>query len=198
MAKRILCRFLAENSNDASALNADIGRLETRLRREPDGWMKDELRRNISAIQAFQSSFPRIRPRRARFSAGPTDVAMRVEGVNINVRLDLEISERSRLDVTYSGGVVLFIANTDQARKNIEGRRRVVAALIHWVLQNNSDNIEPIERLCLSFDVFGQIATPAPTATERLRLNVRSSCLEAAAGWNGVEPPEGYDGPDWH
>jgi hypothetical protein len=33
---------------------------------------------------------------------------------------------------------------------------------------------------------------------ERLRANIRSSCREAASCWDRIEPPEGYDGPDWH
>lgn len=196
-AKRIICDFLVSNSGDPDALNDDIQRLETRLRREPDGWMRDEILRNIAAIEAFQIAFKTTRAKRLRFVAGPKDVTMLLEGVRINTRMELSLIETSKEGVTFSGGVVMLIANADASRKKIEERRKTVAALTHWSLQKSSPNIETLERLCLSFDVFGNVATPASKSVERLRANVISSCREAAANWSNVQPPSGYDGPDW-
>jgi hypothetical protein len=47
------------------------------------------------------------------------------------------VTETDDAGVAYSGGCVLFIANTDAARKNVEERRKAVAALIYWELGAN-------------------------------------------------------------
>jgi hypothetical protein len=196
-SKKAICTFLGANSGRLSDLDEDLIRFETRLRREPDGWMKDEIRRNIAAIGAFKSAFTTAKAGRFRFLPGPTDMAMPLEGVRINARMDLTLTETTTAGVTYSGGVVMLIAGTDAARKKIDDRRKTVAALLFWGLQNLGGNFEPLEKLCLSFDVFGVVATPAPKAIERLRANIAVSCREAASTWDGVAPPPGYDGPDW-
>lgn len=67
-AKRIAGDFMAGNTGDVSYFDAHLQRLETRLRREPDGWMQDELRRNINAIAAFKTAF--VRNRAKRYSMG--------------------------------------------------------------------------------------------------------------------------------
>lgn len=194
-SKRIICDFLAGNTGDLSYFDDHIHRFETRRRREPDGWMRDEMQRNIDAIEAFKRAFSKRRARRYRFVAGPTDLTMTLEGVRLNTRLDVSLIETDDEDVTYSGGCVLFIANTDAARRNIEARRKSVAALVNWSLEGG--NIEPLPRLCMSFDVFGEVIVKAPTAIDRFRGYVASACSEAAARWPRVGPPEDYDGPDW-
>lgn len=196
-AKRTICDFMASNTGNLSYFDDPIRRLETRLRREPDGWMQDELRRNLDAIAAFKKAFTKCRAKRYAFVTGPTDTAMMLEGVRVNSRLDVTVTETDREGVTSSGGCVMFIASTDNSRKNIEDRRKVVAATIHWTLESAGGNIEPLARLCMSFDVFGSVITKAPTAIDRLRQNIRSSCQEAAGRWDDVAPPAGYDGPNW-
>ena len=190
--------FLAGNSGNLSRLDEDLERLEAHLRREPEGWMKTELRRNIDAIEAFKKAFTKTRAKRFRFVVGPTDMTMLIGGVRINARLNLTVTETTDAGVTHSGGCTLLIANTEAARKKIEERRKAVAALIHWGLQSGGSNIEPLERLCFSFDVFGLTITTAPKAIDRLRANITSACDEATARWPHVAPPSGYDGPDWH
>ena len=194
-AKRVMCDFLAGNTGDLSYFDSHIQRFETRRRREPEGWMRDEMRRCIEAIAAFKRTFSRRRLRRHVFAPGPTDLAMKLEGVRVHARLDVTLSETAKDGVTYSGGCVLFLANTDAARRNIEARRNSVAALVHWSLEGG--NIEPLPRLCMSFDVFGETVIKAPQATDRLRRYVESSCAEAAARWDRVAPPADYDGPNW-
>lgn len=197
LSRRTISAFLAENTGDLSSLDNDIRRLETRLRREPDGWMQGEIRRNIAAIKAFKKTFTKTRAKRFTFIAGPTDLAMRIAGVLVNARLDMTLTETGKDGTTYSGGCATLIANTEQSRKKIDERRKTVAALIHWGLERSNSNIEVLPRLCLSFDVFGSVVTPAPKAFERLRSHVISSCEEAAARWDDIDPPAGYDGPDW-
>ena len=196
-SKRIMRNFLAGNSGNPSYFDDHIRQLETRRRREPEGWMRDEMGRNIEAITAFKRTFSRRRARRYQFVSGPEDRAISLEGVRINVRLDVLVAHTDDEDITYSGGCVLFIARTGTARRHIEERRRAVVSMIHWSLEISDPNIEVLPRLCMSFDVFDHAIIKAPTATDRPRSQVRSACNEAAARWDSIAPPPDYDGPDW-
>lgn len=196
-ARQSITDFLPENGGNLAEVDSHISRLETRLRREPDGWMQDDLKRSIEALEAFKVAFKSCRLKRLNFTPGPADLSMSVEGVRINSRLDARVLETADDGSAYGGGIVLFIAGGDTARKNIEERCKIVAALVHWNLQTIGGNIEPLPRLCLSFDVFGKTATKAPKAIDRLRSNIESSCREVAGSWDSVAPPSGYDGPDW-
>ena len=129
------------------------------------------------------------------FLAGPQDVSMKVGEVTVNVRLDPPVIERGAGDIVHGGGCVMFLAGSPDSRKNIEERRTYVAAIAHWALEGG--NLEPLPRLCLAFDVFGHEVTRAPSATTRLRKRLADACREAAIKWDGIEPPSGYDGPDW-
>jgi hypothetical protein len=117
--------------------------------------------------------------------------------VRTNTRLDAGLIEEAADGSAYGGGCVLFTASTDASRKYIEERRKNVAAIVMWSLEKAGGNIEPLPRLCLSFDVFGETVIKAPTSVERLRANTRQSCVEVAGAWDRVAPPPGYDGPDW-
>ena len=196
-SKRAMRNFLATNTADLSYFNNDIRLLEARRRREPEGWMRDEMQRNIEALAAFKTTFSRGRARRYRFVAGPTDHLIRLEGVRINVRLDVSVTHTDDEDITYSGGCVLFVARTVQALRNIEARRKAVAAMIHWSLEIADTNIEVLPRLCMLFDVFDQAIIKAPRAIDRLRSQISSACNEAAARWDSIPPPPDYDGPAW-
>lgn len=195
--KRIIRDFLGGNTGDVAYFDAHIERLETRRRREPEGWMRDELARNVEAIEAFKRTFLRARARRYRFAAGPVDLTMLQAGVRLNTRLDVSVTETNDEGVMYSGGCILFVANTDVARRNIEARRRSVAALIYWTLEDGFPNIEPLPRLCMSFDVFGTEIVRASNSMDRFRSQVAHSCEEAADRWDRIAPPADYDGPDW-
>ena len=194
-AKRIICDFLAGNTGDLSYLDDQIRRLDTRRRREPEGWMRDEMKRCIEAVREFRRTYSKRRLGRYHFGIGPVDLGMKLDGMRINTRLDVSVNDTARDGTVYSGGCILFLANTDAARRNIESRRSSVAALVHWCLEGG--NIEPLPRLCLSFDVFGEAVARAPQAIDRLRNSIESSCAEAVARWDRVQPPADYDGPNW-
>jgi len=189
--------FLSSNSGDLKPLNALSDRLAAKAARE-QGYNRDEALRCGAAIDAFKETYAASKWGKAQFVAGPQDVTMKVEGVAVNVRLDPPMIERAPDDQTYGGGCVIFLANSPEARKNIDDRRKYVAAIAHWALSSGSANLEPLPRLCVSFDVFGKEITRAPTAFSRLRKSMSDSCREAAAKWDAIEPPAGYDGPDWH
>lgn len=188
---------MGSNTGDVAYFDGDLRRFEARRQREPEGWMHDELRRNIEAINAFKNAFVRRRGRQYRFTAGPINLTMPVEGVRINARLDVSVTETDAEDITYSGGCVLFIAKGDGSRRNIIERMKTAAAVIQWELESSNPNIEPLPRLCMSFDVFGEAITKAATSTTRLREHITESCREVTDRWDGVTPPADYDGPNW-
>jgi hypothetical protein len=86
--------------------------------------------------------------------------------------------------------------NEADSRKNMDDRRRQVASLVRWALEENGQ-IEPLPSLCLSFDIFGDAVVKSPDAKDRFRDAVDQSCKEVALKWESIEPPSGYDGPDW-
>lgn len=195
--RRIVSDLLPTAGGGIGQIDDHIDRLATRLRREPDGWMQDELKRNIEALQAFKEAYRTCRLSKVQFAPGPADLTMPIEGVRINVRLDARVIQTADDGSANSGGLALFVASGEASRKNLADRCKIVAAMIHWTLEHIGGNIEPLPKLCISFDVFGRTATKAPTSIDRLRANVHSSCREAARAWPDVEPPAGYDGPDW-
>lgn len=49
--------FLRRSTRDLSQFDFEIGRLEARLPREPEGWSRDEIKRTIEALKAFQETY---------------------------------------------------------------------------------------------------------------------------------------------
>jgi len=122
---------------------------------------------------------------------------MQVESVTINTRLDPPLVVVGRDGETRSGGIILLLAASPDARKDIETRAKTVVAIAHWALEATATNIKPNPRFCMSFDAFGRRVVHAPNFHANLRRRVTASCREAAGSWDRVEPPPGYDGPDW-
>ncbi|GJL93490.1 hypothetical protein [Hyphococcus sp.] len=188
-------RFFPSGEKAADYFAPTIDRMQKKARRET-GHAQDEALRCARAIKEFSKTFNRRRLSGYRYDARPAKLSMPIKGVTINIRLNASIFQ----DVdgeTYSGGLVLFMSGSDENRKNIESRRKTVAQCIHWALEMSGGNVEPLPRLCMSFDVFGNTVTRATDSFSRMRENVTESCREAARAWDDVEPPAKYDGPDW-
>lgn len=190
-AKPPMAQFLT--SADPSHLDTALARFAAKAARET-GYRKDEALRCHAAIEAFKETFKKAKAKKFTFSSGPADTFLKLAGVHISVRLDAHIVQTAG-DASNSGGCILFMAAGEAARRRIEDRRKYVAATIHWALETGQ--MEPLPKLCMSFDVFGGVIEKAPTSFERLRNSMRHSCDEVANRWDKVEPPPGYDGPDW-
>jgi hypothetical protein len=186
--------FLTAPDVGFGKLNELSERMALKAARE-EGYPRDEALRCIKAIDAFKEAYAAAKLGKAAFLPGPQDAVLKLAGVAINVRLDPPMIEYVG-DAAFGGGCVMFMANTPESRKNIEDRRKYVAAVAHWALE--SGNIEPLPRLCLSFDVFGKEIVRAPNSNARLRKMMTDSCREVHAKWDAVEPPPGYDGPSLH
>jgi hypothetical protein len=188
-----IIRFLAANSGDLSHFDVSLERLAAKARNDDRPSARLEARRCISAIEAFKEAFVKGRARNYSFTSGSTTI-LKLEGVSVHVPLDVGVVETEK-GRSHSGGCVLFMSASADARKSIEDRRKQVASLVQWSLEGGQ--MEPLPRLCMSFDVFGGKIEKAPAAFTRLRGDMRDSCHEVAARWNEVEPPNGYDGPEW-
>lgn len=193
-AKSDIQRFFGSGGTDFKLIDDSIDRLNLKAMRETE--KRDEALRCIKALEAFKSLYQSKRWAKVRLSPNAVDVPLKVEGVLINIRLDAQMFEADEYGDAKTGGLVVFMAQTAESRKNIELRRRQVASLILWGLET-AGQMEPLPRLCISFDVFGNECVRAPDAKDRFRRDVQASCREAALGWDRVEPPDGYDGPDW-
>lgn len=188
--------FLTKPTGGFAPLDALAERLTAKAGRE-EGYNREEALRCVNAIDAFKATYASAKWGKAQFLPGPQDITMKVEGVTVNTRLDPPLIERTD-EQAFGGGCILFMAASPEARKNIQDRRKYVAAIAHWSLEDGTANLEPLPRLCMSFDVFGNEITKAPTSYSRLRKTMGDSCREVAAKWDAIEPPPGYDGPDWH
>ncbi|MEY3986141.1 MAG: hypothetical protein RLZ59_1586 [Pseudomonadota bacterium] len=193
-SKKAIQEFFSHGNGDISFFDEPLSRLATKARR--DEFARDEAIRCIKAIEAFKNIYSKRRWNMFRFGPSVADIMLKVEGVAINVRLDATITQITENQHLNSGGIVLFHAKTPESRKNIELRRRQVSSLILWSL-GDQGNIEPLPRLCISFDVFGGELVKATDSQSTFRTNVRSSCREAATMWPRVTPPADYDGPEW-
>lgn len=191
-ARRAIQGFFGSDG-DLAYFDTPLRKLERKANTEPE--KRDEALRCIRAIRAFMDTHAARRWTNISFSPNAVDLPLKVSGVMINVHLECQVYEK-RGEETMTGGIVMFYAQTPESRKNIELRRRQVAATIYWALEGGQ--LEPAHRLCLSFDVFGQELVRAPEAKDRFRAEVENSCREVKLKWDTIEPPSGYDGPDWH
>lgn len=188
-----IVRFLAGNSGDLSYFDVTLDKLATKARNDDRPSARLEARRCQDAIEAFKETFLRGRAKNLSFTLG-SNVLMKLEGVNVHIPMDVGVIETDK-GRSHSGGCILFMSASADARKNIDDRRKHAAALVHWGLEGGQ--MEPLPKLCLSFDTFGGKIEKAPTGFTRLRAEMRDSCREVSARWDEVEPPAGYDGPDW-
>jgi hypothetical protein len=195
--RRFLPSFLATNKYDVAALDEEIEHVKLKAKNELNDWKRAEYKRNQSALEVLKETLTKLKSKKFLFSVGPADHTLLIEEVRINSRADPIITFTEKDGTLRSGGCVTFFAATKQARRNIEERRKLVAAILHWSMQDAGGNIVPLEKLCIAYDVFGGEITSAPKAIDKLRANIRGSCKEAAKLWDGVAPPNDYDGPDW-
>lgn len=187
--------FLTKPGDGFTSLDALAERLKVKAETAEEA-AKLEAKRCVGAIEAFKAAWTNAKWGKAQFLPGPQDVILKICDVAINVHLDPPMIEHGQGGEAFSGGCVMFLSNTPDGRKNIEDRRKYVAAVTHWALEGG--NLPPAPRLCVSFDVFGNEVTRAPTSVTRIRKTMTDACREVFRKWDDIEPPTGYDGPDWH
>ena len=167
--------------------------LQAKARRE-SGYSRDEALRCVKAVRAFQKTLkPRIFPK-YQFSAAQKTLSIRIDGVKINVSLDASITVTTE-GMSNSGGIILLYAFS-AGRGSIRDRLMTAAGLILLALEEGQ--MEPLPRLCIAIDLADHKIIKASGSFARFRKRVSHSCREIAARWDAIEPPDDYDGPDWH
>jgi hypothetical protein len=192
LPRREIQRFFTSGKGDVSFFDLARSKLEHTI--QVDEERRAEARQDLKALDAFIALYKAKRWNKLEMGLSGVDVPVVISKVPVNVRLNATLFETSKEGVRSSGGIVLFMAQTANARKNIEERRRQVCQLILWALETNA-NVEPLPRLCMSMDVFGGEIVKAQEVSERFRDYARSACREAARSWDAVQPPANYDGP---
>lgn len=167
-------------------------RLDAKARRET-GWPKDEALRCKRAVEAFLETFGPRSLSKCSIHPAPPSISTAIEGVRVKVTLDAAISADEG-DATYGGGMVLLYAFSAD-RSGVKERLATASGLILWALE--SGQMEPLPRLCMAVDLAAKSLTRASSSHSRLRAKIADSCGEVAARWDGIQPPPGYDGPDW-
>ncbi|MBP7334382.1 hypothetical protein [Niveispirillum sp.] len=191
--RQTLKAALSKPSFDQPAVLELAERMAARARRET-GNAKDEALRCERAVRAFIET---IRPssfRGMQIAPAPTSLAFSQNGVRLKVTLDAMISAEVG-DVSNSGGVVLLYAFAAD-RGSMKARLSAITGMMLWALEGGQ--MEPLPRLCMAVDLAAGEIVKASAAHSRFRAKVSESCLEIAARWDSIEPPDDYDGPDWH
>ena len=193
-ARQEIQNFLSSGKKDIAYFDLPISKLNQTI--ETNEAKRADARMDLRAIEAFIDLFKSKRWHKYDMGLKKVDVPLKVNGVRINVRLDVSLTETTESGSSHRGGIVLFFGRTAESRKNIENRRRWVTQLILWALEGKG-NVDPLPRLCMSMDIFDGQLIKASSVSEQFRDNVRDSCREAELKWDAIEPPVDYDGPTW-
>lgn len=194
LAKREIQDYLASGKNDLNHFDFIVAKLEGIIATDEE--KRDAARKDLACINSFRDLMQNKKFIKYTMGLKKVDVPLTVGKVKINVRLDVALTEKSKDDVISAGGIILFTARSAQGRANIAERRRQVTQLILWALEGYG-NANPLPRLCMSMDLFGQSLIKATAVSEQYRTYVKGACKEAELKWDSIEPPKGYDGPNW-
>ncbi|MEP9352108.1 hypothetical protein ABLE93_00765 [Xanthobacter sp. KR7-65] len=167
-------------------------KLATKATREI-GYARDEALRCEKAVRAF---IDLMRPKsfsKVQISAAPSSLSIIQSGVRLKITMDASVSAETD-GVMNSGGIVLLYAFAAD-RGPMKDRLGAMTSLLLWALEGAQ--MEPLPRLCIGVDLAGGEIVKASASYTRFRQHVADSCHEIAARWDGIEPPDDYDGPDW-
>ena len=182
--------FKADFGHSDLDLLAD--RMDAKARRE-SGWHKSEALRSAQAVRAFQETFKQSSFKKYAISPAPKNLSVRISGVKLNVSMDAALTQDHK-GTTFAGGLILKYA-FGADRSSVSKELANAAGLLLWALEGGQ--MEPLPRLCLAVDLAEHNAVKASASHTRFRQDVTDSCAEIAALWDGIEPPDDYDGPDW-
>lgn len=167
-------------------------RMDAKARTEA-GWHKSEALRSAQAVRAFQDTFKQKSFKKYALAPAPKNLSVKISGVKLNVSMDAAITQE-RKGTTFAGGLILKYAfGVD--RSSVDKELANAAGLLLWALEGGQ--MEPLPRLCMAVDLAEHRAVKASASHTRFRQDIFDSCTEIAALWDGVEPPDDYDGPDW-
>lgn len=192
IAREGLVRFLTDDTRNYQHLANVKDRLREREERpESSDWEKDDSRRSIDAVEAFengynQMGFHRLECRRPgslpRFDLWPT---------KIKVELDCITRKPDRLGPGPFGGAIFLFWKTRQETEARIDQCKTIAGLIYVYCERHLAHLgTPNRSLCLAVDVFAERAIPAPSGFAQKLDYIEDACEEIAARWDEVKPLE--------
>lgn len=167
-------------------------RLDVKAQREA-GYNRDEALRCARAVRAFQRTFNPAAFRRC--DVGPTTgtLSLRVSGVRVKVTPNALVTANKGDEMKSGGIIILYAFSAD--RSGVRERLSTASGLLLWALEGGQ--MEPLPRLCMAADIAGHEIVKASASHTRFRERISDSCIEVAAGWEAMPPPDDYDGPAW-
>ena len=194
-SKREIRRFLARNDGDTTALAEARDHFDSLHEAETNEHVKLRHRLNRDAITAFLNQLSIHNFGKFDVVDAPSQMSTMIEGVRVKTTLDALFQWTNKKGSAFSGGLMVFPAQSDTARQNIEERRTAMATLIHWSLKAQGSNLPPAAKICSVLDLAdGQIVS-SPETYARLATRIEASCRYFASTFGVVAPPANYDGP---
>lgn len=167
-------------------------RLDAKAQREA-GYNRDEALRCARAVRAFQNTFNPSAFRRCDVSSMTGTLTLRVSGVRVKVTPNALVTASQGDEIKAGGVILLYAFSTD--RSGVKDRLYTASGLLLWALEGGQ--MEPLPRLCMAADIAGNEIIKASASYTRFRERISDSCIEVAAGWAAIAPPDDYDGPSW-
>jgi hypothetical protein len=201
IARDSLSKFICDSARDHTILvSAHEKLLEREAKTNATDWVKDDSRRSIEAIQAFQKNANAMGIQKLDCkSIATSQPNLQIAGVDISVTLDAT-THRLNKGEDMVGGVIFLFSKADDATAKARQERCKIAAVLallftqkHLLYSGKADH-----KLCYSIDVLAGRAHQAPATYKTILDHINDSCEEVALRWPGIAPPEDYDGPDWH
>lgn len=200
-ARDALAKFLCDSARDQKILVAATEALtEREAKTSATDWVKDDARRSIEAISAFQKNANAMGvPKLDCKPIVPGQPLLHIAGVDISVSMDATIHRLGKDGSNLVGGVIFLLSKADEASAKARAERcRVSAVLAYLFAKEHLSYLGTADpKLCYSFDVMAGKSVQAPVAHKTLIDHMNDSCEEVVLRWADMAPPDDYDGPAW-
>lgn len=162
-------------------------------------WIKEDSRRSIEAIMAFEKSANAMGVGKLDCRPLVTGLPpLHIAGVDININLDATIHRAIKGEDAVGGAIFLFSKADEASAKARMERCRVSAILAYLFAKEHLGYIGAADpRLCYSFDILTGNAVQAPSTHKTILSHMADSCEEIVLRWAATTPPDDYDGPAW-
>jgi hypothetical protein len=187
-----LVKFLTDDTRNYKHLATVKDRLRWREERpESTDWEKNDSRRSIEAIEAFENCYNRLGFPKLECSSPGRLPLLDLWPTKIKVELDLIVRKPSKLGLGPFGGMILLFSKTRQPPEAHIDQCKTIAGLIYIFCERHLAHLgTPNRSLCLAVDVFAERAIPAPDGFVQKLDYIEDACEEIAARWDEVAPLE--------
>jgi hypothetical protein len=192
IARQGLVKFLTDDTRNYQHLANVKDRLREREERpESSDWQKDDSRRSIETIEAFENGynhmgFPKLECHR------PENLPLLdLWSTRIKVELAVITRKPTKLGPGPFGGAIFLFSTSRHAPEARIDQCKTIAGLIHVFCERHLAYLgTPNRSLCLAVDVFAGRAIAAPESFVQKLDYIAVACEEIAARWDEVTPLE--------